>query len=95
MTSVDHGAVIRSVLAACKVTQLSIAHVSRYGERAAFRVTIAPLTVDPRYKCEQLSRRFKAAGMPTDAITYETDGVGGSEQLHIVVTLQEAVNERL
>ena len=86
MTTVDHGAVIRRVLADCRVEQLSIAHVSRHGERAAFRVTIAPMTVDPRYKCEQLSRRFKAAGMPTDAITYETDGIGGSEQLHIVLS---------
>lgn len=77
MTTVDHGAVIRRVLADCRVEQLSIAHVSRYGERAAFRVTIAPLTVNPQGKCEQLQRHFASAGMRC-GVTWGT-GIDGEE----------------
>lgn len=77
MTGVDHGATIRQVLADCRVEQLSIAHTAWCGTRVAFRVRIAPLTVNPQGKCEQLQRHFASAGMRC-GITWGT-GIDGEE----------------
>lgn len=77
MTGVDIGATIRSVLADCGVEQLSIAHTAWRGDRVAFKVSIAPLTVNPQGKCEQLQRHFASAGMPC-GVTWGT-GIDGEE----------------
>ena len=82
MTGVDHGATIRQVLADCGVKQESIAHTAWRGTRVAFRVRIAPLTVNPQGKCEQLQRHFASAGMPC-GVTWGT-GLDG-EELRITV----------
>ena len=77
MTTVDHGAVIRQVLADCGVKQESIAHTAWRGDRVAFKVRIAPLTVNPQGKCEQLQRHFASAGMRC-GVTWGT-GIDGEE----------------